>query len=292
MNLHGVVVIDKPPGPTSHDIVAKAKRILRTKVGHAGTLDPFATGVLPLLVGHATRLSRFLLHADKEYVAGIRLGRRTDTFDRDGKVLDEKPVPEFDESRVLEILAMFKGRLEQVPPPFSAVRVAGKRLYDLARKDLPAVAPARIIEIYELGLEKKEADLWSVRVHCSSGTYVRRLADEIGEAVGCGAYLESLRRTRAGQFTLDQAVTIEELGGQGQEKLLDLERLLPDIPRLDLDGRQAENVRHGRPVATTAIPAGACRLFFDGHLVGIGRVEQDSVQPETVFLDQIRGIGE
>jgi len=289
MNLHGVVVIDKPPGPTSHDIVAKAKRVLRTKVGHAGTLDPFATGVLPLLIGHATRLSRFLLHADKEYLAGIRFGRRTDTFDRDGRIVDERPVPDLYDFQAQNILAMFKGRIEQVPPPFSAVRVAGKRLYDLARKDLPATAPPRTIEIYNLSLEKKEADFWSVRVHCSSGTYVRRLADDIGEVVGCGAYLESLRRTRAGEFRLAEAVKVEELSAVVEEKLLGLERLLPGMPRLDLEGNQARCVRHGNPFASSDAGEGDRRLFFAGRLIGIGRVELGSVQPETVFLDQIEG---
>jgi len=287
MSLHGVVVIDKPAGPTSHDIVAKAKRVLATKVGHAGTLDPFATGVLPLLVGHATRLSRFLLHADKEYLAVVRFGRRTDTFDREGKVLDEKPVPEITDSVAQDILNRFTGSIEQVPPPFSAVKVAGKRLYELARKQLAAEAPARLIEIHSMALDERAPDLWTLRVHCSSGTYIRRLADDLGQAVGCGAYLESLIRTRAGVFRLDQAVKIEELGALAETKIVPLEHLLPQLPRLDLDHEQAQDVRHGRQVAGRAVAPGDCRLFFAGRLIGIGRVVQGSVQPETVFVDQI-----
>ncbi len=287
MSLNGVVVIDKPAGPTSHDVVAKAKRALGTKVGHAGTLDPFATGVLPLLIGHATRLSRFLLHSDKEYVAGIRFGRRTDSFDRDGKVLDQKPVPEIPESQAYAVLSRFTGRIEQIPPPFSAVKIAGKRLYELARKEIPAAVPARLVEVYSISLEKQEPDLWTVRVHCSSGTYIRRLADDIGQAVGCGAFLESLTRTRAGDFRLDQALKIEELGALSEERVLSLEQLLPGLPRLDLNAEQAQHVRHGRPVASSAVAGGDCRLFFAGRLIGIGQAEQGSVQPKTVFVDQI-----
>lgn len=252
-DVDGVLVVDKPAGPTSHDIVNRARRVFRLRrIGHTGTLDPFATGVLPLCLGRATRLARFLGEGDKVYRATVRAGFATSTDDLTGDPLAEPGVPQLDTEDVRQALERFVGTHDQMPPAYSARRVGGRRLYELARRgeDVPRVARAVTIHAIELlGVARDQIQL---EVRCSPGTYIRSLARDLGEALGTGAHLAALRRTRSGAFVLEQAVPGDDLAS-GRNRLISLADALPHIPavRVGSDGR--DRVRHGRSVPTESL---------------------------------------
>jgi len=251
--ISGVLVIDKPAGLTSHDVVAKVRRILNIRrVGHFGTLDPFATGVLPLSVGKATRFAQFYLKSRKAYEGTIRFGFATDTYDATGQPASE-PIREYPARESLDKAFLeFTGRIQQVPPPFSAKRVDGVRAYELARKHQEvSLAPVEV-EIYALELLSLDVVNGVARfaVECSGGTYVRSLAHDIGKRVGCPAHLGSLRRTAVAEFREDRSLTLSELEELVREDqllkaLIPLEALLPDCPELVVRGREEKDVRHG-----------------------------------------------
>jgi tRNA pseudouridine55 synthase len=247
----GVVIIDKPAGITSHDVVAKVRRLLGIRqVGHFGTLDPFATGVLPLSVGKATRFAQFYLKSRKAYEGVIRFGYATDTYDATGKPISEPVTPELHSARLDEIFREFTGRVMQTPPPFSAKRVGGTRAYQLARQQKPVQLNPVEVEIYALELLGMEQDTVHFAVECSGGTYVRSLAHDIGRRVECGAHLARLRRTAVAEFTESRAVTLERLEAavrEGAEEScrIPLEALLPDCPELVVRGWEEKSVRHG-----------------------------------------------
>jgi len=247
----GVLVIDKPAGITSHDVVARVRKILHQRqVGHFGTLDPFATGVLPVSVGKATRFAQFYLKSRKSYEGTIRFGFSTDTYDGTGKATSEA-VPAAPEASVLEgYFREFTGRLMQTPPPFSAKLVDGVRAYKLARQHKPVNLTPVEVEIYALELLSLQGEQVRFAVECSGGTYVRSLAHDFGQKLGCGAHLAGLRRTAVAEFTLNHAVTLERLQEAAQEGKVDscivrLEALLPDCPELVVRGREEISVRHG-----------------------------------------------
>jgi tRNA pseudouridine55 synthase len=249
--ISGVLILDKPAGLTSHDIVARVRRILGLRqVGHFGTLDPFATGVLPVSVGKATRFAQFYLKSRKAYEGTIRFGFSTDTYDATGQPTSES-LPVVLEAEILErIFREFTGRIMQTPPPFSAKHVGGVRAYELARQQKPvSLAPVEV-EIYALELLGIEQQDVRFAVECSGGTYVRSLAHDLGQKVRCGAYLAGLRRTGVAEFKESQAVTLEWLAEAVKEKRLEnclvpLEALLPEFPELVVRGRQEVGVRHG-----------------------------------------------
>ena len=247
----GVLVIDKPPGITSHDVVARVRKILHQRqVGHFGTLDPFATGVLPVSVGKATRFAQFYLKSRKSYEGTIRFGFSTDTYDGTGKATSEA-VPAAPEASVLEgYFREFTGRRMQTPPPFSAKMVDGVRAYKLARQHKPVNLTPVEVEIYALELLSLQGEQVRFAVECSGGTYVRSLAHDFGQKLGCGAHLAGLRRTAVAEFTLNHAVTLERLQESAREGKMDscivrLEALLPDCPELVVRGREETSVRHG-----------------------------------------------
>ena len=250
--LSGVLIIDKPAGLTSHDVVARVRRVLGMRqVGHFGTLDPFATGVLPLSVGKATRFAQFYLKSRKAYEGMIRLGFATDTYDATGEPVTEPVTVAPDQVELEKIFRGFTGRLMQVPPPYSAKRVGGKRAYELARQHKPVHLAAVAVEIYALEVLSVESDRIQVAVECSGGTYVRSLAHDIGQKLGCGAHLAGLRRTAVAEFTESRLVSIEDLAKAVETKeieryLVPLEALLPDCPELVVRGREEVSVRHGR----------------------------------------------
>lgn len=292
--LEGALLIDKPPGPTSHDIVNEARRILRTKrIGHTGTLDPFATGLLVLLLGPATRLAEYLKDYEKTYRGVVRLGVKTDTDDVTGTVIEEKTVPGLSAQSIENEMERFRGKLSQKVPAYSAVKVSGERLYRRARRGAEVNAPTREIEIYSLLLiEYNRPDL-VFEVTCSSGTYVRALARDIGEALGYGAHLAALTRTAAGPHELSDSITMDELktgdGGAWREKnaYIKTAELLPDFPTVIITREDAICVIHGKEI--TLAPAdkddGALiKLVLDGKLAAIGRVNGDSVRPVKVFI--------
>lgn len=247
----GVLIIDKPAGLTSHDVVAKVRKILRVRqVGHFGTLDPFATGVLPLSVGKATRFAQFYLKSRKAYEGTIRFGFATDTYDATGAPTSEKVTIELDRTALEKVFSEFTGRLLQTPPSYSAKRVGGARAYALARRNKPVQLAPVEVEVYALELLSVEGDLVRFAVECSGGTYVRSLAHDIGGRIGCGAHLAGLRRTAVAEFTEKRAVTLEMLAEAEQEGrvssgFVPLEFLLPECPELVVRGREEKSVRHG-----------------------------------------------
>jgi tRNA pseudouridine55 synthase len=247
----GVLIVDKPSGMTSHDVVARVRRLLGIRqIGHFGTLDPFATGVLPLSVGKATRFAQFYLKSRKAYEGTMRLGVSTDTYDGTGTPTSEE-VPVSVEAEALEKrFREFTGRLMQTPPPYSAKRVGGTRAYELARQNKPVQLEPVEVEVYALELLSFDGVRARMAVECSGGTYVRSLAHDIGQRLGCGAHLEGLRRTAVAEFTLGQSVTLNALEEAVREQkvgscLVPLEALLPECPELIVRGREEKSVRHG-----------------------------------------------
>jgi tRNA pseudouridine55 synthase len=247
----GVLIIDKPARITSHDVVARVRKILRQRqVGHFGTLDPFATGVLPVSVGKATRFAQFYLKSRKAYEGTICFGFSTDTYDATGEPTSQG-VPVALEASVLEgHFRQFTGRLLQAPPPYSAKRVGGVRAYELARQHKPVNLTPVEVEIYALELLSVEGGLVRFAVECSGGTYVRSLAHDLGQKIGCGGHLAGLRRTAVAEFTENRALTLERLQeaaeqGNLESCLVRLEALLPDCPELVVRGREETTVRHG-----------------------------------------------
>lgn len=274
--MDGILIIDKPAGWTSHDVVARARRVLRERrIGHTGTLDPFATGVLVLLIGRATRLAQFLAGAEKEYEATIRLGYATDTGDltgarRDEGARDARDCSTLKAEKIEAALAALRGEIEQTPPMYSAKKVQGKKLYELARRgeEIERKAVPVEVSVFEALkapdgalLRKNEdgtCDL-SARVVCSAGTYVRALAESVGERLGVGAHLSSLRRTRAGEFLIKDAVTLERLydlaeAHQENTKILSLDAALPQLPCAHLTSVEARKARHGAAVDAAHAP--------------------------------------
>jgi tRNA pseudouridine55 synthase len=248
---NGVLVIDKPAGITSHDVVARVRKILHQRqVGHFGTLDPFATGVLPVSVGKATRFAQFYLKSRKSYEGVIRFGFSTDTYDATGEPSSEAMTVDLQAAELERLIRAFTGRLLQTPPPYSAKRVGGVRAYELARQHKPVnLAPVEV-EIYAFELLSFEGDHVRFAVECSGGTYVRSLAHDLGQKKGCGGHLAGLRRTAVAEFTEDRAVTLERLQeaaqlGNVESCLVRLEALLPDCPELVVRGREETSVRHG-----------------------------------------------
>ncbi len=252
-SVDGVLVVDKPMGPTSSDVVVRVRRLLRgEKVGHTGTLDPLATGVLPLCLGRATRLVQFLALDDKEYRATARLGIRTDTGDSEGRTLEERPVPELSPQAIEQALATLRGDQLQRPPMYSAVKVGGERLYEIARRGGEVERAARPIRVDRFDLASADGATLVLDVRCSKGTYVRTLVEDLGERLGCGAHLTALRRLRSGQFGLRGAVTLDELErapdreALAREQAVPLEGALAGLPSVRLGEREAAGVRHGR----------------------------------------------
>ncbi len=210
MSLAGVLVIDKPGGMTSHDVVMRVRRILGVKkIGHTGTLDPMATGLLPLCIGGATKIARFLEGGEKEYRATIKFGVETDTYDAEGKVVAESDTSGVNEEMVLEALTQFKGKIQQIPPMYSAVKIGGTPLYKLARKGITVEREPKEVEISDIDVEEFTMPLLTMRITCSKGTYIRTLCHDLGSAVGCGAHLVALRRTRSGYFSIQDAITLD-----------------------------------------------------------------------------------
>lgn len=251
----GVLVIDKPAGPTSHDVVVLARRALRERrIGHTGTLDPLATGVLPLVIGKATRLASLMSSSEKEYVADVRLGAATATYDAADRFAAGDPAPPPPDVTLDEVqaaLAAFRGSFDQLPPPYSAKKVDGVPAYKLARKNAPTELKAVPVTVHALDVISYEAGLLRLRVVSSAGFYVRSLAHDVGAALGCGGHLEALRRTRAGAFGLDEAVPLGEVLEHPDTlpaRVIPLSQLLPDVPAVVVNERGLTKVSHGNPL--------------------------------------------
>jgi tRNA pseudouridine55 synthase len=277
----GVIVVDKPSGWTSHDVVNKVRRLAGTKrVGHLGTLDPGATGVLPLVVGRATRLARFYTRNDKIYQGVVHFGYATDTYDAAGEPLSEPREVVLDRARLESILAGFRGRFAQIPPPVSAKKIAGRPAYALARKQQPVDLKPVEVEVYSLELLRVEGSAAELRVHCSAGTYLRSIAHQAGQAWGCGAFLQSLRRIASGDFRIESAHTLERLAelaaaGRLEEALIPAAQMLPEFPAETVDSITAGQIRNGRDFRVSPFqPRQGARyvkaISAQGDLVAIG----------------------
>lgn len=313
--MDGLLVVDKPAGPTSHDVVAIVRRTLHEpRVGHTGTLDPLATGVLPLVIGKATRLARFVTAGSKSYVATIRLGASTDSYDADGRVVGETyggPMPSIE--TVDAALQPFRGTFLQQPPRYSAKKIGGERSHRTARRrtaveergddapDVPLPEPVSVTA-HAIVIAGLEGSILTLQVDCSAGFYVRALAHDLGASLGTGAYIHALRRTRSGELTLDQAVELATVTDPvlGRERvsaaLVPLERMLPDVPRIDLTERGERRASHGQPLGPEDV-AGTFpealsgetryRLFSpDGRLIGVAEREATppALHPAVVLV--------
>ena len=272
----GILLLDKPRGLTSNAALGRAKRILGIKkAGHTGTLDPMATGLLVLCFGEATKVSGFLLDADKAYRAEATLGVTTDSEDAEGQILEERPVPDLEKAALETVLDRFRGPIDQVPPMHSALKHQGKRLYELARQGETVERPPRQVTIHSLELLDWTTPKLSLNVRCSKGTYIRSLVRDIGEVIGCGAHLSALRRTESAPFSLDNAITLETLNEMTAEEaralLLPPDQALLHLPEVHLDPIQSNRLNQGQKLAGVqeATP-GLVRVYDAVGFIGIG----------------------
>jgi tRNA pseudouridine55 synthase len=294
--LDGIIVVDKSEGWTSHDVVNKMRRLANMKkVGHLGTLDPIATGVLPLILGRATRLAQFYTRRDKVYDAIVRFGFSTDTYDRAGVATSSDVAPpELDAKTIEPYLQQFRGKFLQTPPPVSAKKVAGRPAYELARKNIAVELAPVEVQVYELTLLGIEGSDIRLRAHCSAGTYLRAIAHELGQAVGCGAHLFQLRRVESGEFTLEGAQSLESLqelatDGRLSEALVPASQLLPQFPAEHVDAVTEGQIRQGRDFAVSPfrVQKGAPyvkALSHAGDLVAIGEIRLPNLYHPIVVL--------
>jgi tRNA pseudouridine55 synthase len=300
----GLLAVNKEAGWTSHDVVAKIRRLLGgIKVGHAGTLDPAATGLLPVLIGKGTRIAEYLVEWDKEYRAHLRLGETTDTLDATGAILERKSIEHLTPDRIGRVVEGFRGEIQQVPPMYSAVKIKGVPLYRTARAGKTIARDARTVVIHALELvDIADSDL-TLRVVCSKGTYIRTLCADIGSALGVGGHLLALERTRVGPLTLNRALRVDEIIdrhtiGALSGHMWSLDEVLRTFPGLVVDGRAAERVCHGAPVAWSNVvtmadgpgkpQAGPVRIHDAvGRLLAVGRLSEppfDRIAVEKVFV--------
>jgi len=300
--MDGLLIIDKPEGLTSHDVVARVRRILKTKrVGHTGTLDPFATGVLVLLIGKATRLAQFVDKDEKEYEAVVQFGSETDTGDKTGTQIAEcgmRSEAVAERLRLTDweaVLSEFRGEIEQVPPMYSAKKVAGKKLYELAREGKaierkPVKVFIRELELLDDSGIGMPTSALPIRVVCSAGTYIRTLAQDIGRRTGLGAHLTALRRTRAGRFSLDQSVGLDDLDAEKTAILLPIEEAVSHLPAFILPGDRIEKTRHGMTTKTNGVEYDdkeIVRMIDEkGKLIAIGVNGKDisEIKPKVVLM--------
>lgn len=285
--VHGIVLLDKPQGLTSNQALQRVRHMYQAdKAGHTGSLDPLATGLLPICLGEASKFTQFLLEADKVYRTRIRLGVKTTTGDAEGDVIATAPVPALTPEAIEQLLARFRGEIDQVPSMYSALKRDGRPLYELARKGIEVERQARRVTIHRLELLGAEGAEWELEAHVSKGTYIRSLAEDIGEALGCGAHVVMLRRLSLGPFERPAMLTLEQLAAaleQGGHEALDALLLPPwaglaDWPRLDLSEAAAYYLLHGQPVRVAGAPREGGVLLFDegGRFLGIGEMDDEA----------------
>lgn len=298
--MNGILLIQKPKGWTSHDVVSKARRILQEqRIGHTGTLDPLATGVLVLCVGKATKIVRYLEADDKEYTAELKLGTTTDTQDAEGRVLEVREHTPPSRDRVLEILQGFQGNIRQRPPAYSAIKVAGTPSHRLARSGPPPVHEERPVTVHEISLLEYEHPFVRFHVRCSKGTYIRTLCADTGERLGMGAHLTALVRTRSGRFGLDRAITLERLAELSSREqlasaLIPPSEAMADFEAVTVNGTDAGRIVHGNavtlPPSCRAEGPGARVRILDqeGRLVAVALAAGGKLRPETVLRENVR----
>jgi tRNA pseudouridine55 synthase len=302
--IDGVILLDKPTGISSNDALQKVKRIyFAEKAGHTGALDPLATGMLPICLGEATKFSQFLLDSDKRYRVIAKLGERTNTSDSDGEVVETRPV-DVDMTKLEACIDKFRGESEQVPSMFSALKYQGKPLYEYARQGIEVPREARKITVYEIILHRFEGDEVEMEVHCSKGTYIRTIVDDLGEMLGCGAHVTMLRRTAVANYPYEKMVTLEQLNELLEQAhsdevaprevldplLLPMDTAVEDLPEVNLNSEQTDLVQHGQPVYVLGVPEGTLRMTSGDErtFIGVAELNDDGkVAPKrlVVFRD-------
>lgn len=283
----GIVIINKEKGDTSQTVVSKVKKILKVKkAGHIGTLDPLATGVLPVLIDDATKLSKYLIEHDKTYVATVQLGIQKDTGDEEGNVIKEAEVGILDEKKVEDVLKQMQGKQKQTPPKYSAVKIKGKKLYEYAREGKEIEIPSREIEIYAMKLVKLDVEnkQISFEVSCSKGTYIRVLCEDIAKKLGTVGYMKSLNRTKVDKFSIENAVCLDELQ---ETDLICMEKLCQDYEKIELNSRKLELFLNGVRL-TVPKKDGIYRIYYEEKFVGIGVIENELLKRDVVLkMDEI-----
>lgn len=291
--MDGILIINKEKGKTSHDIVYKVKKILNEKVGHTGTLDPNATGVLPLLIGKGTQCSQYLIEHDKEYDVNLKLGIRTDTADVEGKIIEERKVPEeaLQEEHVKNILKSFLGEQEQIPPMYSAIKVNGKKLYEYARKGQTIELKPRKITIYQCELIKinKEEQEINFKVHCSKGTYIRSLCEDLANKLGTVGYMKDLNRIKVGKFSIDESITIDKLEENYQNKdfmdryFITIEKLFIENPSITINNQRMKHFFNGVKLSYK-LDDNIYRIYDEENkFIGIGSLKNEFLKREIVL---------
>lgn len=282
--MDGIIIINKPKKYTSHDIVNKAKKILNEKVGHTGTLDPNATGVLPLLVGKGTQISKYIINHDKTYEAVLKLGEKTDTADVEGNIIETKTVPSncFDIKFLEKVLKTFEGKQEQVPPMYSAIKVKGKKLYEYARKGETVKIEPRKIEIYNMDLinvNEKDKQI-EFRVSCSKGTYIRTLCEEVAEKLGTVGYMKELKRTKVGEFKIEDAITIEQL--EQKQTCITIEEFFKQNEIINLDEKRLQLFLNGVQL-TWPLSDGIYKIYNNKDFIGIGTIKNNLLKRDIIL---------
>lgn len=285
--LNGIIVINKPKNYTSHDVVAKVKKILNIKkVGHTGTLDPNATGVLPLLLNQGTKLSKYLIEHDKEYEVTLKLGIKTDTLDGEGNILEEQEVDWNNLKDVENVLNSFIGKQEQIPPMYSAIKVNGKKLYEYARKGQTVEIAPRNIEIYEINLQEinKKTNEIKFKVSCSKGTYIRSICYDIAVKLGTIGYMKELNRTKVGRFSIENSITIEELENNKkniEEKIITMQELFEENPTINLKKEQLEKFLNGVKI-NVKLENGIYNVYEEKY-IGLGIVKDNKLKRDIIL---------
>lgn len=283
--MDGILIVNKTKGCTSHDIVYQVKKIVNEKVGHTGTLDPMATGVLPLLIGKGTLCSKYLINHDKIYEVQLTLGVKTDTADSEGTIIEERNVPEeaFQKEKIEEVLEIFLGKQEQIPPMYSAIKVKGKKLYEYARKGQAVEVQPRLIEIYKIKLLKinqKEKQI-EFQVACSKGTYIRSLCEDIAKKIGTVGYMSKLNRVQVGNFSIEQAISIKQLE-EGEIPYITIEELFTNKQEIWLEKQRLQPFLNGVKL-TMKKPDGAYRVYCDQQFIGIGTVNNEFLKRDIIL---------
>ena len=285
--MNGIVIVDKPQGWTSQDVVSKLRGVFKTRrIGHGGTLDPMATGVLPVFVGRATRGVEFFEHAEKTYEAVLQLGITTDTEDTTGTVLEERPV-NVSKEEFLAVLDRFRGEIQQIPPMYSALKVNGQKLYDLARQGKEVERKSRKITIFRLECLHFEGKTAKLLVHCSKGTYIRTLCKDIGASLGCGGCMAALRRVQAGEYTVENAVSMETLvaAEHPEQYLSEVDSLFYQYEKVVLTPNQEKRCRNGNSFSVT-LPEGTYRAYSQsGEFLMLSRVEDGTMSTVKSFFE-------
>ena len=296
-NISGIVVLDKANGLSSNAALQEVKRLYEAnKAGHAGSLDPLATGVLPVCLGEATKVSQFLLDSDKCYRARIKLGIRTDTGDSEGSIIERNAGISVSRKAIERALTKFKGEIEQVPPMHSAIKMNGVPLYKLARKGIVVEREPRLVTLYQVCLVEFVNSELELEISCSKGTYIRTIADDLGQELGCGAHVIELRRTQAGVFTEKDSISAEELAlekekNRGLDKidqfLIPMDRAIQDLPEVNLPSITASHVKNGQAVLVRHLPKnGLVRMYEDEQFIGIGSIDDDGkVAPRRLIIN-------